>query len=210
MPTTATAARPTERRTQEERTDLMRAKLLDATLEMIVREGWGNTSTAKICRQAGVSRGAQTHHFPSKSDLLVAAIHKSTDGFDELINDRLTDPTGKGLSIRQYLELMWDACIEGVFFDSWMEAMVAARTDQELHGTVTKVDLNSIKAMRSIGPRVHTDPRQAQLASDLVELSAYLLRGLAIQRGVHPDESERRRLFELWCDMVDAKLEGAN
>ena len=63
-----------ERQTQVERTEKMRARLLKATLEVVVEEGWGQASTQRICARAGVSRGAQTHHFPTKTDLLLAAI----------------------------------------------------------------------------------------------------------------------------------------
>src|SRR6195952_4880302 len=59
---------------QEERTRVMRQRLLDATFECLVEHGFSGTSTTLVSRRAGVSRGAQLHHFPTKNDLVLAAV----------------------------------------------------------------------------------------------------------------------------------------
>ena len=60
MSTTSTARVP-----QEERTRLMRQRLLEATVECLVESGWSGTSTTLVSQRAGVSRGAQLDHFPT-------------------------------------------------------------------------------------------------------------------------------------------------
>ena len=62
------------RRTQAERTAAMRTRLLDATIECLVTYGYAGTTTPRVAQLAGVTRGAQIHHFRSKEDLVVAAI----------------------------------------------------------------------------------------------------------------------------------------
>ncbi len=47
--------------------------LLDAALELIREKGYASTSVDELCVQAGVSKGAFFHHFPSKEALAVAA-----------------------------------------------------------------------------------------------------------------------------------------
>jgi hypothetical protein len=42
---------------------------------------------------------------------------------------------------------------------------------------------------------------------DLLELSFHIMRGMALQRILRDDDTERRRLFELWKRMVYACLE---
>ena len=59
---------------QEERTRAMRARLLEATIECLVERGWAGTSTTVVSQRAGVSRGAQLHHFPTKNALVLAAV----------------------------------------------------------------------------------------------------------------------------------------
>ena len=64
---------------QEERTRVMRARLLEATVELLVERGFSGTSTTLVSERAGVSRGAQLHHFPTKNDLVVAAVEHLTE-----------------------------------------------------------------------------------------------------------------------------------
>ena len=64
--TSARAAAPAARRTQQQRSDETRAALLDATIICLHEVGYAGTSTTLVSERAGVSRGAQTHHFPTK------------------------------------------------------------------------------------------------------------------------------------------------
>ncbi|MFI2533416.1 TetR/AcrR family transcriptional regulator, partial [Rhodococcus erythropolis] len=66
-------------RTQAERTAAMRGRLLDAAVESLVELGYARTSTQEIARRAGVSRGTQLHHFPTKESLVVAAVEYLVD-----------------------------------------------------------------------------------------------------------------------------------
>ncbi|MGH8517858.1 MAG: TetR/AcrR family transcriptional regulator, partial [Panacagrimonas sp.] len=65
------ARRP--RRTQTERSDAMRKRLIDATLQGLVQDGYAATTVSSIVRRAGVSRGAHLHHFPTKNALILEA-----------------------------------------------------------------------------------------------------------------------------------------
>src|SRR5690242_5936361 len=62
------------RRTQEQRRAETRAKLLDAAIESLLEVGYAATTTRAVAQRAGVSSGAQTHHFPRRVDLVAAAV----------------------------------------------------------------------------------------------------------------------------------------
>ena len=70
-----TSRRPAsrKRRTQAERRDAMRSRLLKATLECLARDGYAATTVSSIVKRAGVSRGAHVHHYPSKDALILDA-----------------------------------------------------------------------------------------------------------------------------------------
>jgi TetR/AcrR family transcriptional repressor of nem operon len=51
-----------------------RAKLLDATRVLMLRQGFSATGVDEICREAGVTKGAFFHHFKTKEDLGRAAL----------------------------------------------------------------------------------------------------------------------------------------
>src|SRR5215831_19475699 len=61
-------------RTQQQRRDETRRALLDAAVESLIEVGFARTTTLEVQRRAAVSRGALLHHFPSKAELLVAAV----------------------------------------------------------------------------------------------------------------------------------------
>jgi AcrR family transcriptional regulator len=61
-------------RTQQQRREETRRALLDAAVESLIEVGFARTTTLEVQRRAGVSRGALLHHFPSKAELLVAAV----------------------------------------------------------------------------------------------------------------------------------------
>lgn len=188
MPPATERIRPT----QGQRTDAMRARLLEATLEIIAEEGWANASTQKICKRAGVSRGAQTHHFPTKDSLLIAAVQEIVARYQRDIDTATSRPDGPGQRLEDVFDFLWGACFEGNLLNSWMEVMVASRTDAVLRPAVRETDQTAVTAMRALG-----DP-YGPGAADLVELTVYLLRGMVVQAGVHPDDESRRNLFEVW------------
>ena len=72
--TRSPAVRSAARRTQQQRTEETQAALLDATIACLHEVGYAATSTTLVSERAGVSRGAQTHHYPTKTQLVVAAI----------------------------------------------------------------------------------------------------------------------------------------
>ena len=59
---------------QEERSAETRRRLLDATVACLFERGYAGTTTTEIASRAGVSRGAQLHHFPKKDELVVSAL----------------------------------------------------------------------------------------------------------------------------------------
>src|ERR1700757_1420047 len=65
---------PPRRRTQAERTAETRLRILKAAANLIRRRGYARFRTAEVAAEAGLSRGAQLHHFPTKDSLVVATL----------------------------------------------------------------------------------------------------------------------------------------
>src|SRR5712692_1554765 len=62
------------RRTQAERSEETRTRILKAAANLIRRRGYARFRTAEVAAEAGLSRGAQLHHFPTKDSLVVATL----------------------------------------------------------------------------------------------------------------------------------------
>lgn len=65
--------RPKHRKTQAERSQETQERITLAAIEVLRKKGFAAFRVADVAEEAGVSRGAQTHHFPSKVDLVLAA-----------------------------------------------------------------------------------------------------------------------------------------
>lgn len=66
----AAAAKP--RSKKEEQAATTRKAICQATIDCLNRYGYSETSINRIIERAGISKGALTHHFASKEDLIVA------------------------------------------------------------------------------------------------------------------------------------------
>jgi len=113
----------------------MRQRLLDAAVECLVELGWSGTSTTMVSQRAGVSRGAQLHHFPTKDALVLAAVeHLAEVRGLELREAAARLPAG-GHRTRAVLEML-AVHFTGPVFSAALELWVAARTDPALREAV--------------------------------------------------------------------------
>jgi TetR/AcrR family transcriptional regulator, regulator of biofilm formation and stress response len=64
-----------------------RAELIEATLEVIEREGVGGVSHRAVATVAGVSPSAAIHHFATLDDLLVAAVISANEESITAVSD---------------------------------------------------------------------------------------------------------------------------
>lgn len=126
------------RRTQAERTAKTRGRLLDATVECLFELGYARTTTTEIAERAGLSRGAQLHHFPTKAELVTAAVEHLLDKrLAEFRRAFATLPAEVDRPTRA-IEVLW-SMFSGPTFYAWLELAVAARTDEALRESVAAV-----------------------------------------------------------------------
>ncbi|HKY14451.1 MAG TPA: TetR/AcrR family transcriptional regulator, partial [Microthrixaceae bacterium] len=177
------AARPRIRRTQEERSTATRTLLLDATVECLIELGYSATTTTVIAERAGVSRGAQMHHYPTKAELMAAAVQHlaqriATELSDDLSKDlRRRPPTSRAVAMAS-LDAIWKRYASPLF-EAWVELWVAARTDDDLRTLLAPTEVQIRDSIRAglaelLGPNV-PDDRYGELWS----LTFYLLQGMA-------------------------------
>lgn len=68
--------------------EAQRAKLLDAAISMIAKEGYAGTSLRKVAREAGFTTGAVTYYFANKEAMIVAVIEHLFDRYDKILDIR--------------------------------------------------------------------------------------------------------------------------
>ncbi|MBR8501953.1 TetR/AcrR family transcriptional regulator, partial [Burkholderia cenocepacia] len=60
------------RKIDPERVEAKRRQILDAAIDCFARDGFHATSTAAICKAAGMSPGNLFHYFPTKAAIIEA------------------------------------------------------------------------------------------------------------------------------------------
>lgn len=174
--------------------------LLDATIRCLVTHGHAGTTTQRIQDEAGVSRGALLHHFGSKSELLVAAIHHIADmrlrEFGELVAD-----LDEGHEALEQMVRAIRSVMAGPPFQAAIELWTASRTDAQLREALLPAERRLGSALRDLFNRHSgiTDPRAAQTA---FETLMALVRGLELTRIMRTDPTLEDRIIDDWLDHV--------
>ncbi|MFK8021721.1 MAG: TetR/AcrR family transcriptional regulator [Pseudomonadales bacterium] len=119
---------------QAQKSAMTRQKILDATLECFIRMGYSNVTTGNVIQQAGISRGTMLHHFPSKKELIQAAVEflhdKLIDDFSQRVSDIPKALEGADRR-RAGLDAYWDY-LTGDLAVAYHEMCVAGYRDPEL------------------------------------------------------------------------------
>ncbi len=190
---------------QEERTRAMRARLLDATVECLVERGFAGTSTTLVSERAGVSRGAQLHHFPTKNALVVAAVEHLTEVRGaELATAAAALPTGPRRT-RAVLQMLADHFTSPVFTAA-LELWVAARTDEALLAAVAPLEQRVGRETHRLTVELLGADESRPGVRELVQATLDLVRGLGLANTITDDARRRRRILDQWAATLDDAL----
>ena len=195
----------TTRVPQEERTRAMRARLLEATVDCLVEHGFSGTSTTLVSERAGVSRGAQLHHFPTKNALVVAAVEHLTEVRGaELAAAATRLPTGSRRT-RAVLRMLGDHFSSPVFTAA-LELWVAARTDEQLMAAVAPLELRVGRETHRLTVDLLGADESQPGVRELVQATLDLVRGLGLANTITDDARRRGRILDRWADTLDIAL----
>jgi AcrR family transcriptional regulator len=195
----------TTRVPQEQRSRVTRGRLLEATVDCLAERGWAGTSTTLVSQRAGVSRGAQLHHFPSKEALVLAAVeHLAERRRDEMAVAAAAVPVGAGRT-RAVLGMLAEH-FTGPVFGAALELWVAARTDARLHAALAPLE-------QRLGRQTHRLTVELLGADDgdpaereLVQATLDLVRGLGLADTLADDGMRRARVLDRWALVLDRQL----
>jgi len=117
----------------------MRERLLDAAIDCLYELGYSGTTTIEVAARAGVSRGAQLHHFPTKEHLVTLAVrHVLAKRLEEFRTAFAALPEGTDKHAAA-VSILWEMMSSRTFY-AWLELVVAARTDARLRATIAAID----------------------------------------------------------------------
>jgi len=182
LTTRATAAR----RTQAERRAETRARLLDATIECLIEDGYAGTTIRHVTERAGVSQGAQSHHFPHRVDLVASAFEHLAEQRIDRYADRVRTLSGdRSVRLRALLDLLWED-FSSPLFTVAAKLWVASADDPELRERLIPVEKNIYRATADVARQVAGELGEEPGFDRKLAVAMNTVAGLALVREFDP------------------------
>jgi AcrR family transcriptional regulator len=207
---TAAQTRPA-RRSQAERSASTREALLDATISCLVDDGYANTTTARVSKRAGLSRGAHLHHFQTRQALLAAAMkHLAERRGEHLLEAAEQLPSGRE-RLAAGLDLLWSGYASPLY-QAALDLWTHARTDPELRERLAPIERDLDRQTLRLSRTLFGELAEQPGFDGLIEMATATMRGLALLDTLHPGSRRNSRQWP-YCRarlvaMFDARAAG--
>ena len=192
---------------QERKSQRAREAICEATVTCLAERGYAETSISRVVENAGVSKGALQHHYPSKEALMA-----STASYLLKRPLRLADLSSRETSkqsIRNRLLAIWDSLTNTRAYLALLEILIAARTDKLLHARIADGLQASIKEIDAhfLPHYGDLEPQEREDQLLLMTANRCLMRGLLIEEQYGLSKARQRQVLERWLDLVVPEFE---
>lgn len=206
MPT-QTQSSPAPRR-QQMRSVATRERLVQATLDEIYDVGYHAATTQEISKRAQVSRGALLHHFPTRAELILAAMETLLEDGIGQIRRVAGDVQDGRVSLEDFVEFLWQL-FSGRFFYLSLEMITEARNDPALRAPLIPIVKRFHGELDAIW-LVFCDPqrRPPRQAAVILNLTVCLMRGMGVQAVLRPEPGYFRELVTAWKTLLPHIIDG--
>lgn len=204
--TTGNSQADSPRRTQAERSELMRQRILDATLTCLQSDGYAGTTVSRIIEVAGVSRGAPLHHFPSKSALIAAAAEQLIRRIYIQMGRAVAKLQGSTDRLHDLIYSAWKQVFNQPEHIALLELLMASQRDAELAVILQRVWTAGYFTLGTAADHYLQPTREQANVREMMILTQWLLRGMAEDLHIVADRKLFDRYLKLWCDMLALHL----
>ncbi len=186
---------------------MTRKAILDAAIQCFIDLGYAKTTTALIAEYAGVSRGAMMHHFPSRLEVLTAAIRylheKRLSEYHALMVD--IDVPGEPLSrdkIRASVEAAWKY-VNKPSFIAYQELLAASRTDTELRSVLEPVEKDFENQFMDTVRREFPHWEKIEVLDIANDMVQFLMKGMALSHMSSRKQQRAKNMIDSLTDYLD-------
>jgi AcrR family transcriptional regulator len=196
---------------QAQKSAMTRNTILDAALDCFITIGYASTTTAKIADKAKVSRGAMLHHFPSKTELVQAAVEylhgKLLYIYAKNIDEAIDDDEAHNLPVdernRRGLRGYWNYLSSDLFV-AYHELCVAGRTDPELQhileDSISSFDDNVAESSSKLFPEWS---QRGELYTLAMDITKFMMEGMAVSQIVSQKDKRVERMIHYLGDRLE-------
>ena len=183
-----------------------RESILDAALECLVERGYARTATADVAERAGVSRGAQLHHFPTRAGLLAGTVEHLAERRLAELHRTLVEDGRVGDEIDAAVDFVWEAFSDPTAYAS-LELLIAARTDDDLLAHLRPVAQRFEQTLERADLAVAPDSLAQKQRAALRNLVMVAMQGLAVMRILSDDEAYVEGVLDTLKELCRQRLD---
>jgi AcrR family transcriptional regulator len=192
---------------KQDRSRATRERLLEAAVASLAESGWARTTVATVAARAGVSRGAAQHHFPTRGDLVTAAIRYMTDvRLGELRATVAAPPEGSNRTRWALSQIA--GLYTGALFTAALHVWTEAAVDPGLRAQVIPLERALAREAYRLAVSLLDvdagDPRVRTVVAGTLDLA----RGLGLANVLTDDARRRSRILDAWAEQLDIALAG--
>ncbi|MBM7365870.1 TetR/AcrR family transcriptional regulator [Gordonia hydrophobica] len=193
------------REPQQDRSRATRERLLAATVELLATRGWAATTVARVAEEAGASRGAAQHHFPTREALFTAVIEQMYDTMTADVGAALADlPSGP-----DRIAAVVDQAIEiytGTRFKAALQVWSAAASDETLGDVIRPLEAKLGRAAHKLVVAGLDPDGTRPNAHRLAQITLDLARGFGLADTLTDDSKRRAGVAAAWVEQLTAAL----
>lgn len=193
---------------KQDRSRATRQRLLEATIDCLAEMGWAAATVSVVAERAGVSRGAAQHHFPTREDLITAAL-------EHMFDIRMDQAKAESVAVASIAEGegRTRAVVAGLV-ESYTSPLFKAALQVWTHAAADPVLRERIVPMEArFGRIAHRRAVEALGVDDsdpvthnLVVATLDLARGLGLADVLTDDSARRKRVVDQWAATLHAAL----
>lgn len=196
------------REPQQERSRTTRRRLVEAAIETIGEQGWNGTTVAVIAERAGVSRGAAQHHFPTRENLVAAAVEQLGEIQIAELRSRAAElPSGRS-RIERAVDMVLNL-YSGPLFRAALHLWVVASTDESLRATLAPMEARVGREAHRVTVELLGVDESHQGVRELVQATLDLARGLGLANLLTDDTKRRNQIIKQWARVLEPALAAA-
>ncbi len=209
MPDTAQITKPASGK--EQQGDRTRRAICEAAIQCLDEFGYGDTSLSRIQAQAGLSRGALTHHFPTKEDLIAATLDmllaRSVMSSARLERMPWRKSDDKDSQVRAHLKWLWERLIRTPEGRALVEILIAARTDKALGKRISRGLIAWNARMGEAIVQVYESPRRDDREVELLwAICRVFMRGMILHQRFTKSRAEETEVVDRFIELITPHL----
>jgi len=192
---------------QAKKSAMTRDAILEAAIHCIIDYGYAQTTTSLIADRANVSRGAMTHHFPSRADVLTATIEylheRRLNEYRALVKEF---DIGSKLTAREQIETVVNMVWKFVTLPSstaYQEILMASRTDPELKRALEPLEKEFEEALLELVKGLFPRWERREEIETAHDVATFLLTGMNLSHMRSRKKLRSRRVLASLADSVE-------